>query len=247
MDFRLFPQPRLGRCTPFVEVSSDRSYARYCHEGARRTRVSVTLGKNGSGLAKSGQRCRDVFGRRLPNRDRLIRVLRDLRCRDLLRYAEGTLVLPTFSARVEEAFVRTVCRQLIRAAHAARLFSEFVREYGWSADGVYCFPSVEELAELGEADWRRSGFGFKAPRLCAGIQALRRRETQGPLPGLGPWSASVMATELGKDYRFYPFWDRSGDVIKSTLKVDVQVIAERDDTLAADLYVYAASLLGTRQ
>jgi hypothetical protein len=49
--------------------------------------------------------------------------------------------------------------------------------------------------------------------------------------------------ELGKDYRHYPFWDKSGDAIRQRFDIDLPRLARSDSALAADLYIYCASMI----
>ena len=59
----------------------------------------------------------------------------------------------------------------------------------------------------------------------------------------GAWSQAVIAVELRKDYQEYPFWDKSGEAMQRRFGIDLSIIAGKDRALAADLYVYGASLM----
>lgn len=247
MDFKVFPQPRPTQCTPFVQISTT-TYARYHNAGpSGRTLISASISPASGAIVLKGHGSDRIFGTRKPDRKRVLDFLAHHRRRELLRYVESTNVVPTFAATLEEAFVKTLCRQLIRATHAATIFSCFIQEYGWSLDGIYGFPTLGTLVRLSLSDWRQSRFGFKAVRLYSGVQVLRTGTSTRDLPGLGPWSAAVMDAELQKDYTYYPMEDRSGEVIETAFGVNAAAIARRDRKLAADLYIYGSSAIGARQ
>jgi hypothetical protein len=245
MEFRLFPHPKNGDCTPFVAARNG-SFARYCNaENGHRKLVPISFVSDCSTVEIVGDEDFRVTGFRRPDRRKVLSYLERNSSGGLRQYVDSTYVLPTYAPTAEEAFIKTVIRQVIRADHARALFSKFVNRHGYVMNGVHGFPTLPTLAEVPAAAYRDGRLGFKAGRLHAGLECLAM---QGPgalasVRGLGAWSQSVIAVELGKDYQEYPFWDKSGEAIQQRFGIDLSVVARRDRVLAADLYIYGASLI----
>ncbi len=245
MVFRLFPHPKNGDCTPFVATASD-SFARYCNADDRsRTLVSIAFLQGEDTVEVVGDDDLWVTGSRRPDRRRLVSYLGSKSCGGLREYIDCTYVVPTYAPTPEEAFVKTVIRQVIRADSARSLFSEFVKRHGYSVNGVYGFPTLSALTRVSAAAYRAERLGFKAGRLHDGLAhlAMQGSDALASVRGLGAWSQAVIAVELRKDYQEYPFWDKSGEAMQRRFGIDLSIIAGKDRALAADLYVYGASLM----
>jgi len=147
MDFRLFPHPEPGMCTPYADMDEGCHFGRLVWEGERLKRVKLDFVEEDHHVRVTGADEARIVGARRPDRARLIEYCDQQPCDGgFLKYVLNTVVVPTFSYTIEEAFVRAVIKQVIRASHAKRLISEFIRRYGRCQDGWYAFPRFEDLA-----------------------------------------------------------------------------------------------------
>jgi len=247
MEFKLYPHPEDGICTPFIKVPERNVYSRYFNHNSSKRVVSIMNKKESSFFSIIGCDEKKIIGERRVDRkvilDYLLQV-QSVSC-EFLDYVMNTYVLPTFPISKEEAFIKTVIRQVISARQAKRVFSEFVKKFGYKKNGLYGFPTLEQLEKITINDLRKIGLGFKAERISSGINMLKRIRTGEfvQIDGIGRWSKAVLAVEAHKDYSFYPFWDKSGEKIKTNCGVDLVKIAQESEDLAGDIYVYAASYM----
>lgn len=245
MEFRLYPHPTDGICTPFVYIREQNTYSRYVFVGSSIYLISITNKVNSSDITVVGGDEKTIIGERRPNREMILDYLLHYESvsNNFLDYIKNTYVVPTFPLSKEEAFVRTIIRQIINAKQAKIMFSNFVKKFGYKKDGLYSFPSLEQLERVSIYDFKKFGLGFKAERMCLGIRMLKTigEDEFIRMNGIGPWSKNILEVEIHKDYWFYPFWDKSGEKIKKNYGIDLIKIAQKSKELASDLYVYAAS------
>lgn len=247
MEFRLYPHPTDGICTPFVYIREQNAYSRYFFVGSSINLISITYKVNSSYITIVGGDEKTIIGERRPNREMILEYL--LHCESVsenfLDYIKNTCVIPTFPLSKEEAFVKTIIRQIINAKQAKKMYSNFVKEFGYNKGKLYSFPSLEQLERVSICDFKKFGLGFKAERMWLGIKMFKTigedKFTQ--MNGIGPWSKNILEVEIHKDYSFYPFWDKSGDKIKKNCGIDLIKIARKSRKIAGDLYLYAASYL----
>lgn len=247
MEFRLYPHPTDGICTPFVYIREQNAYSRYFFVGSSMNLMSITNKVNSSCITVVGGDEKTIIGERKPNREMILDYLSHYESvRDsFLDYIRNTCVIPTFPLSKEEAFIKTVIRQVISAKQAKRTFSNFVKRFGYEKGGLYGFPNLEQLAQVSVYDFKKFGLGFKAERMWLGTKMLKiiRENEFMEMEGIGSWSKNILEVEIDKDYSFYPFWDKSGEKIKKICGVDLTKIARKSKKLAGDLYVYAASYI----
>jgi hypothetical protein len=247
MQLKLFPNPSNDLCTPFVFTSERDCFVRLYDSGSSHKHVVIQRRKKSGTVEVDGLPSSSVIGNRLPDRDRiqeLIRLGRGIR-HEFVEYVRTVVVVPTFSLCPAECFVRAVIRQLISAKQASRLFSDFVKYFGIQHRGSFGFPSASRLCRVQRNTYAKLGLGMKTERIQEGIKQILETPTVDPcaLPGVGPWSRQILTVEKHKSYRFYPFWDKSGEKIHRVCGINLSRIAERQPDLAADLYIYAASFL----
>ncbi len=247
MNFRLYPHPTDSICTPFVYVRERNAYSRYFFVGSSLNLISITNKVDSSYIFIVGGDEKTIIGERRPNREMILDYL--LHCesvsKSFLDYVKNTFVIPSFPLSKEEAFVKTIIRQIINAKQAKKMFSNFVKEFGYKKDGLYSFPNLEQLERVSIYDFRKFGLGFKAERMWSGIRILKtmdkRELTQ--INGIGSWSKNILEVEAHKNYSLYPFGDKSGEKIKNICGIDLIKIARKSNKFAGDLYVYAASYM----
>lgn len=245
MEVRLFPQPSEDYCTPFLPER--RGYRRYaCHDGDWRLVTVDKWAKEPKISVDGGQ-----LHQRMPDRDRLLEwicLAQGVR-EPFAQYASSHVVVPTFSMSLAEALTRVVMRQIVTVRQARKAFAQFTMRFGYRLNGAYGFPDLDTLRELSIGDYHEFGLGFRAQRLHHAIHSLDPHSAPhqsidlGRFPGIGPWSKAVLDTELNRDYAYYPFSDKSGEAILMHTGIDVAGVATRAPSLAADLYVYAASFV----
>ena len=248
-SFKLFPQPDEEICTPFIYQKDDRIYTRLLDE---QKTGWVSIAKNGKNILVSGVEKENLIGKRLISRERILDhlSLNSETNKNFLTYVRENTVIPTFSLSLHEALVKVLVKQLISAKQAKKIFSTFIKNFGYSTSKGYAFPSIRALKELSLEDLKPIRLGYKAARILEMIRQISRDDMKMPqnflsrkIKGLGPWSQSILKMEFEKDYAFYPFDDLSGKKIFEECGVDINHIAEYDREFAGDIYVYAASFL----
>jgi len=247
MEFRLYPHPTDSICTPFVYVRKQNAYSRYFFVSSSINLISITNQVNSSCITVVGGDEKTIIGKRRPNREMILDYLLHYECAsdNFSDYVKNTCVIPTFPLSKEEAFVKTIIRQIINAKQAKRMFSNFVKKFGYKKGGLYSFPSLGGLERVSIYDFKKFGLGFKAERMWLGIKMLEAigEDDFIQINGIGSWSKNILEVEIHKDYSFYPFWDKSGEKIKKNYGIDLIKIGRKSKKLAGDLYVYAASYM----
>lgn len=247
MEFRLYPHPTDDICTPYVYTRGQNVYSRYFFVSSSMNLISIINKVDSSYITVVGGDEKIIIGKRKPNREMISDYLlhHNSVSDELLGYIKNTCVIPTFTLSKEEAFVKTIIRQIINAKQAKRMFSNFVKKFGYKKDGIYSFPNLEQLEKLSIYDFKKFGLGLKAERMWQGIKTLRTdgKDKFIQMNGIGPWSKNILEVEMHKDYSFYPFWDKSGAKIKKFCGIDLVKIARKSKKLAGDLYIYAVSYM----
>lgn len=242
MLLKLFPQPTDEYITPFSYSVKTGEYLRYCDDG---TRVSVSLRNHEVDMRCEGDISARVFGIRSPNRAAVLKYCKNSAAnKSFIAYIESVYVVPTYSSSVEERFVRAVTRQIVSARQAKKTISRLIKKYGYCRGGVYAFPARDRMQKVTSDELKAMGLGFRADRIVLGLKALSSiQDVSSDLQGVGPWTNAIMAVDKCRDYKHYPFWDKSGQKIIRIIGIDVDAVSTKDKALAADLYVYAASFL----
>jgi|GEM_PF-6544231 len=248
MEFRLYPHPTVDICTPFVYNGEHNVYSRY-YFGNSSTRL-LSLAFEACHVSVLGSDEKTVLGERLPNRKKLLQFLRNEKkvSRGFLNFIKNNYVIPTFPINREEAIIKTMIRQVISSQHAKKLFSVFVKTFGYERGGIFAFPGPEQLDSLAPYDLKELGFGYKAERICSVLETLKRdgEVEVDQIKGIGPWSRSILRVESCRDYSLYPFWDKSAEKAKIVCGVDIGNISQVNKFLAGDTYIYAVSYLEAR-
>jgi DNA-3-methyladenine glycosylase II len=124
-----------------------------------------------------------------------------------------------------EAIATAIIRQVIRAAHAKRLYRAFCAAYGQrisclEGDGYGLFPSAETVLSLGDGQFAETGLTFKRGPLRAAAEtylkrgahwrelppgALARQLQQ--VPRIGAWTAGAAVADFVNDFTHYPYAD----------------------------------------
>lgn len=243
MEFRLFPHPSTDVCTPYVYDKKRNCYSRYAYSGSSMILISIVPQNKGYDVLSEGWDIERIIGRRKPNRDMIIDYCSRIKGnKNFVNFVKNTCVTPTFPLSLEEAFVKTVIRQLISAKQAKRLFSNFVEKFGYKKRVIYCFPNQKYFKNATIKDLNKIGLGFKATRILHGIKMLKSKDITA-IDGIGPWSKEILEVETKRDYSLYPFWDKSGIKIKEYCGIDLLKLSEKNSELAGDIYIYSASYL----
>ncbi len=124
-----------------------------------------------------------------------------------------------------EAIATAIIRQVIRAAHAKRLYRDFCAAYGQrisclNGDGYALFPAAETVLGLGDEQFAEAGLTFKRRPLRAAAETYLK---QGPhwrelppgalvrelqqVPRIGPWTAGAAVADFVNDFTHYPYAD----------------------------------------
>jgi len=246
MLFRIYPYPKDDICTPFIKGVNSKTFVRGVLCKNRIKKIELQL--NGTGdLRISGIDKKAIVGKRLPDRKKILEyiVQKSKIAKSFLKYIESVVVIPTFPLSKEEAFVKTVIRQVIRAKMAKIQFSFFIKTFGIKQSGIYCFPNAELLRKLSVSELEAMGYGFKANRIISGIKSLLNNPKIDIdcIRGVGPWSSRVIKSEVSKNYTLYPFFDLSCQKIYEVTGVDLLRLSRHDRILAGDVYIYSASFL----
>jgi len=245
MEYRLYPNPIKDICTPFVYDKNHKKYLRYFLNPNPQL---VVIRNNEIGINITGCNREQIVGCGMPQRELLINYV-EVRCictDDFIDYLKNTHVVPTFPLSKEEAFVKTVIRQIISATQARKLFSKFVRIFGYEKNGIYGFPDSTMAIKVPLEDLEQIGLGFRAKRILSGLKMIRDGGEITQLSGIGPWSKCILEVELNRNYSLYPFWDKSGKRIKEVCGIDLKSIARDNRVIAGGIYLYAASYLETK-
>jgi hypothetical protein len=249
MRLRLFPAPRQDECTPFTLPQNGEGFARLLHTTRGIQPAEIEIKKSRIASLVNPITGKVYISYRIPDRNLLKRYLRFSCKRDssLVRFVENVFVIPTFSAGPEEALVKAILRQIVRAGHAKRLISDLIRRFGPARKGLYGFPSLSALRSAKRSDYAGLGLGMKTDRIvdCINRDPEIWQHEPESLHGVGPWTSAILRMDLNADYSFYPFDDKSGERIKEKCQIDLTTLAKSDPSLAGDVYVYAASYLET--
>ena len=248
MEFRLFPFPSGTLITPFFKHEDSGRFTRYFHKvGSDQPReINVSLSHGEIVIDGPESEIRII---QKPNRRQILSYLsRHDFCSEFNHYVRRTVVVPTFPMSQEEALIKTIIRQVIRAKQARTLFSRFACSFGCRVAGAFCFPCRKRLLNISVEQLRMIGLGMKAERIHRALPLLPQEGLSdfSMLGGIGNWSNQVMRVETLCDYSNYPFWDMSGFAIEQKLGLHLQDIVRTEPILAAGLYVYAASFLESR-
>lgn len=131
------------------------------------------------------------------------------------------------SASLEEAVMKAIIRQVIRASHAKRLIHDFVTTFGMPFDrrrypNHHLFPTADRIRSLSERTLRKAGLGFKARHVRSAIDSLQDESVRATImdsrpadavplleaiPGVGPWTARVAVSDFAADWSLYPVSD----------------------------------------
>lgn len=123
-----------------------------------------------------------------------------------------------------DALGTAIIRQVVRAAHAQRLYRTFCETYGTpvSCGGhtARLFPSPDVVLELGDSQFADAGLAFKRHALRAAAAAvLEHEQTWAGLPAddlcvalqqvtrIGPWTAGAAVADWTNDFTTYPYGD----------------------------------------
>lgn len=247
-SFKLFPQPDEEICTPFIYQENDGIYTRLAEEKSNTQLISIA--KNGEKFLVSGVEKEKLIGQRSISRERILDYLslNPAANNNFLNYVQENTVIPTFTLSLHEALIKVLIKQLISAKQAKKIFSTFIKNFGYNTNKGYAFPSITVLKGLSLEDLKSLKLGYKAARILEIIKQISHDDMIIPhnflskeIKGLGPWSQAILRMEFEKDYAFYPFYDLSGKKIFEECGVDLNHVAEYDRGFAGDIYVYAAS------
>ncbi|MCP4344357.1 MAG: hypothetical protein GY795_02390 [Desulfobacterales bacterium] len=246
MQFKLFPNPSNGLCTPFLFDSELNGYFRLIYNKSGFIKTSVKVIDNTAMLFDYNDKKNNIlYSYSLPNREKIIDFLEKQKEVNLLKYIKENFVVPTFPLSKLESFIKTTIRQIVTAGQAKKQFSKFVFSFGEKKDGLYCFPTIEFLKRKTIDEYKSIGLGLKAKRIWNGVNEIAKNDniTLLDLPGIGPWSKRILEVDAKMDYSLYPFDDKSGDKIKETIGIDLFRISKTNSRFSGDLYIYAASYL----
>jgi DNA-3-methyladenine glycosylase II len=124
-----------------------------------------------------------------------------------------------------EAIATAIIRQVIRAAHAKRLYRDFCAAYGqrisaMNGDGNALFPAAETVLGLDDAQFAGVGLAFKRGPLRAAAETYLKhgphwrdlppaalvQELQ-QVPRIGAWTAGAAVADFRNDFTYYPYAD----------------------------------------
>lgn len=239
MEFSLYPCPTNDIVTPFVYSKTKKEYSRLFKDGAKFKTVKIKF-ENGN-VMLDGLDEERLFGKRIPERDKLLEFVKARSSWEFIEYVENNYVMPAFALSPEEALVRTIIKQVISARQAKKLMSDFIKAFGSFSQDMYAFPSKEQIESIEVDKLQKMGLGFKSKRIVASVAGLDLSESYTKIPGIGRWSAEMLNVEFNKDYCYYPFWDISSDKISRLLGFDTRQICDSNRKLAADLHLYSLS------
>ncbi|MCP4631898.1 MAG: hypothetical protein GY855_03150 [candidate division Zixibacteria bacterium] len=250
MEFRIFPYPEKGICTPFVIDNKNGLFIRGFSDRFNKHKVVIKyLSK--CNVMTTGIPSKNIIGTKLPNRRMILKLLKDSENinSEFYSYVKNTFVIPTFPINIEEALVKTVIRQVITVKQAKLLYSSFIKQFGSMDNGIYYFPNCEQLKAINIKNLKKLGLGFKADRIYHGLRMLKRAKIDelDRIHGIGTWSQKILEVETKKSYSYYPFWDLSGFKIKKVCGIDVQALSMINCKLAGDIYIYASSFMEYRK
>jgi DNA-3-methyladenine glycosylase II len=124
-----------------------------------------------------------------------------------------------------ESIATAIIRQVIRAAHAKRLYRSFCDAHGQritcpDGSGYAFFPAAATVLDLSDDQFTRIGMTFKRRPLRAAAAAYLKHEARwrdlapGALAGelqqvprIGPWTAGTAVADFSNDFAYYPYAD----------------------------------------
>lgn len=245
MVFRIFPGAATDLVTPFRWDPRHGAYVRLVGNG--RHKASIAIGMVDGAVVVEGPDWakRAVAGQPLAAWPSLRPSLGPRTSIAFRRFVQTTLVVPTFSATPWEAYVRVVLRQVVRAGEAKRRLSRLAMNLGPTSGYAVGMPTPSQLRAVGHTRLVRLGMGFRAACLIRGSRAFDehgQRRSSGPLPGIGPWSAKVLTSDLTHRLDQYPMDDLSGEKIRKTCGLDLTAVPS---PFRGDLYAYGAAFMET--
>ncbi len=239
MEFNLYPSPSFGVVTPFVFNSERKEFCRLFR--IKNDIKTITVKYKNEKLLIKGLKKEKLFGRRMPDRDKLLSYIKKKSSKEFVNYVENNFILASFSLSKEEALVRTIIKQVISAKQAKKLLSLFIKTYGYYDNSLYSFPSIDDIKKIKVDELRKMGFGFKSHRIIDSINQLNNNENISNIKGIGKWSKEILDVELNKDFYYYPFWDISSNKINKLLGFNPTSVSLKNRNLAADLHLYSLS------
>ena len=124
-----------------------------------------------------------------------------------------------------EAIATAIIRQVIRAAHAKRLYRDFCATYGQrisylNGGGYSLFPAAETVLDLADEQFAGVGLTFKRGPLRAAAETYLKhgahwhelptgalaQELQ-QVPRIGAWTAGTAVADFANDFTHYPYAD----------------------------------------
>jgi DNA-3-methyladenine glycosylase II len=124
-----------------------------------------------------------------------------------------------------EAIATAIIRQVVRAAHAKRLYRVFCQAHGQrithlNGEGYALFPSAETVLGLQDEQFASVGLTFKRRPLRAAAEAYLKHEAHWRslppaalaeelqrIPRIGPWTAGAAVADYSNDFTHYPYAD----------------------------------------
>ncbi len=118
-----------------------------------------------------------------------------------------------------------IIRQVIRAAHAKRLYRGFCDAYGqrssfMNGDGYALFPDAETVLGLRDKQFAKVGLTFKRRPLGAAAEAYLKHSGQWrelapdvlvqelqQVPRIGAWTAGAAVADFSNNFALYPYAD----------------------------------------
>jgi DNA-3-methyladenine glycosylase II len=124
-----------------------------------------------------------------------------------------------------EAIATAIIRQVIRAAHAKRLYQDFCASHGQrisavDGDGYALFPDAGTVLGLGDEQFAAVGLTFKRGPLRAAAETYLKYEQHWrdlppaalgrvlqQVPRIGAWTAGAAVADFTNDFTYYPYAD----------------------------------------
>jgi DNA-3-methyladenine glycosylase II len=171
------------------------------------------------------------------------------------------------NADLWDALATSIIRQVIRAAHARRLYSAMGEAFGprfaTNHGEVTLFPDAQTVLELADSDFAQLGLAFKRDTLRAAAQAYldnRRLWAALPHPDLiaaltdvhrvGDWTARATVADHSNDFSLYPYgdlavrtWAAAMDANTPWPSTDTAFARTWENLAAADLSAWTVSTL----
>jgi DNA-3-methyladenine glycosylase II len=124
-----------------------------------------------------------------------------------------------------ESIATAIIRQVIRAAHARRLYRNICEAYGQritcpDGNGYALFPAAATVLNLHDEQFASIGMTFKRRPLRTAAEAYlqhgERWRDLAPsalagelqqIPRIGPWTAGATVADVSNDFAYYPYAD----------------------------------------